>query len=296
MRKFFSSLIFCCEPDGLSLVKSQWQRCVLGHSYNTKHSHHYFSTLWISFILLYYSASYDELHFEDEKTKFRERKLHGHCFTVKGRAKAEFTPGLSHWKALPLDLTCCPSSIPPVHKPSLSLLICAFWSTVSSCCSLRPFCPHVMWEIASCREDTVRTSGDTNVSSRHLWENSDYFPPFSLSLIPFIVSRIGCFSSWTGSSWSSADVNLLKGGVNLITCGTVNATRGALSLPSMLWEKALNGRWAAEMSCRDGTSLPLTKQEQSCKAVPVISASPAPQTSGNAAKPLLCPCGYNFHD
>lgn len=70
----------------------------------------------------------------------------------------------------------------------------------------------------------------------------DQFSPFFFFLIPFIASQMGCFSSWIVSSRSSADVNCLKGGVNLITCDIVNVTREALPLPNTLSEKAPDGR------------------------------------------------------
>lgn len=76
------------------------------------------------------------------------------------------------------------------------------------------------------KEDMAKTSEDTNVTSCHLEDSFDPSTPFSFSPIPFIASQTGCFSSWMASSWSSADVNCLKGGVNLIICGRVDVTRG----------------------------------------------------------------------
>jgi hypothetical protein len=94
------------------------------------------------------------------------------------------------------------------------------------------------------------------------WECCFFFP---FSLIPFMASKTGCVSSWMVPSWSSADVSCLKGGVNLITCGLVNVTNGALSLLSVLYTKhRLADAWPKW--ARDGTNHVWPKKVKNCKA------------------------------
>lgn len=101
---------------------------------------------------------------------------------------------------------------------------------------------------------------------RHLQQNREtlfYF--ISFSLIPFMASRTGCVSSWMAPSWSSADVSCLKGGVNLITCGLVNVTNGALSLLNVLYTKhRLADAWPKW--ARDGTNHVWPKEVKNYKA------------------------------
>lgn len=91
------------------------------------------------------------------------------------------------------------------------------------------------------------------------------FLHFSFSLTPFIAYSIGCDSSWMAPSWSSADVSCLTGGVNLITCGIVNVTNGALSLLNVLYAKHrpadARPKWA-----RDGTNHIWPRKVKSCRA------------------------------
>lgn len=134
-------------------------------------------------------------------------------------------------------LFCSLSHMPSIlHLTSVQLeplpsYYSAFWNNFFLFLSKDPFYPYMMCERTSFREDIRRYECYFKAFIVKFWI---FFSPFSFSLIPFITSQTGCLSSWMVSSWSSADVNCLKGGVNLITCGIVNVTREALSLPNML--------------------------------------------------------------
>jgi hypothetical protein len=110
------------------------------------------------------------------------------------------------------------------------------------------------------------------------------FSSFLLSDYFYCAPYWACFP--IASSWSSADVDCLKGGVNLITCGTVTVTRGALSLVNMPYTN--HGLADAQLGwARDGTSCLWPKRVQSCKAVLRISASDSFQSSAGVQSLIL---------
>lgn len=188
--------------------------------------------------------SYAEFQFKDQKTSAPGKTSHEaelSQLTAEGRQNSQ--PG-DLTTRLFRSLTSHPSLLCRQHggTPSLCSFLRAFLNILSFYCSLRTLSILTWSETELLREDIGRTSGDMNGTSTHSQDSFDHFCPFSFSLIPFIASQTGCFSSWLVSSWSSADVNCLKGGVNLITYGRVDVTRG----PYHYWMCSKREPWMAD--------------------------------------------------
>lgn len=93
---------------------------------------------------------------------------------------------------------------------------------------------------------------------------------FSTCLSLWVLSvrpALGVIPAGWLPSWSSADVSCLMGGVNLITCGIVNVTNGALSLVNVLYAKhRLADAWTKW--ARDGTNHVWPRKVKSCRTGP----------------------------
>lgn len=200
-----------------------------------------------------------------KKLGLRGIQSHSQGVTDYNWGKAEFTPRSPH--RCPLPLSNMPSLLHSTQTEPLPSCYSAFFLLLTK----DRFYPHVIRDRSSFREDTLRTSGDMSYFKTFIGKFWSFFS------ISFLSDSLSCIQNW---------VFFHLDGIQLVIC-RCELSKGRRELNytwhsecdkrGLITEYAPRGspgwRMSSLSELQSWDKLSLTKREQSCKAVLVISTS-----------------------